>query len=841
MNLNDLFEGTGLSPDTLASYKEKAGAEATAADKAGNFKKGDKRFAGVVKATKKQFDNDAKGIKEGVDNLNDDDWYEIAADTKSIVGTINQRPQGAVMGRPVKLPNGNYAVKGMQAKYMGLSQGMSEASGIDDTDTIGFSVNSEAAYTAVMDQFGDHIDHDETSGIMYVSASMWPNVEAVAFDADGEGATQDDGYEHTDSPEQGMSEARSTDDPFDDMVEDYLDWLSARNMFVNNNTREEEKASIIADLKSGVVHPDELDYAMSSNQGVAEAAKKGLYYNVNKRKAAGTSRDADSPKAPTAQAWKDAAKTAKNEGVAEGLSKRDQKDVDAIKAAIERLQSQLKQPNVDKSEIQSRISQETKRLALYKQGMAEAQNDYFKRRRDEEDRIAGTKAPAKRTPKQTDYEKKRKQQGVAEHKGVKHRYQMTHPDGSKMKFTATDDADAKRQAREHGAKSLSKFKSGEYNKVAEGAEWHGSDTDRSWYDGYKDAPVRVKVKNTSGMGGQPAGTYTVRSFTKVGPNNAEFTVNSQGREMTASLDLDNPKTYIDKNYDKQYAYDFYSGRMPITPRQAFNLIQVKKQPSNIGKEGVAEGYDEWRAQELEKLRTRHPEGTGSTPSKTLAKLMRIPGFSKVSPAEQHRVAKAVDGYLARDMSFDQALVLAQKKGVAEGTVMYGEPENKESFRVTYYDPKYDEQRTSIIKSRNETAALDFCSGKGYDVLDIQRQDVAEDIVDTVKRGIKNVKRGLKGWDKDTFGPGGEELGNPRGIVTRNKSYDDEKIKRLHAAGTAPMEFPFRQGDFAGKDKHSPGGLQQRVLDREMKKRGLGEAETGEGQHDLDAIKRFLAK
>ena len=45
---------------------------------------------------------------------------------------------------------------------------------------------------------------------------------------------------------------------------------------------------------------------------------KGLYYNVNKRKAAGTSRPASSPKAPTAQAWKDAAKTAKNEDVAEG-------------------------------------------------------------------------------------------------------------------------------------------------------------------------------------------------------------------------------------------------------------------------------------------------------------------------------------------------------------------------------------------------------------------------------------------------------------------------------------------------------------------------------------------
>lgn len=53
-------------------------------------------------------------------------------------------------------------------------------------------------------------------------------------------------------------------------------------------------------------------------------------------------------------------------------------------------------------------------VAKVTKGVAEATNDYFKRRKDEEDRIAGTKPPAKRTPKQTDYEKKRKQQGVAE-------------------------------------------------------------------------------------------------------------------------------------------------------------------------------------------------------------------------------------------------------------------------------------------------------------------------------------------------------------------------------------------------------------------------------------------
>jgi hypothetical protein len=60
----------------------------------------------------------------------------------------------------------------------------------------------------------------------------------------------------------------------------------------------------------------------SDEQGVAEAAKHGLYYNVNKRKKAGTSRDASSPKAPTAQAWKDAAKTAKKEDIAESEEKR---------------------------------------------------------------------------------------------------------------------------------------------------------------------------------------------------------------------------------------------------------------------------------------------------------------------------------------------------------------------------------------------------------------------------------------------------------------------------------------------------------------------------------------
>jgi len=49
-----------LSTELLGRYKKAAGAAASAADAAGDFAKGNKRFAGITKATKKQFANSAK-------------------------------------------------------------------------------------------------------------------------------------------------------------------------------------------------------------------------------------------------------------------------------------------------------------------------------------------------------------------------------------------------------------------------------------------------------------------------------------------------------------------------------------------------------------------------------------------------------------------------------------------------------------------------------------------------------------------------------------------------------------------------------------------------------------
>jgi hypothetical protein len=53
-----------LSTNQLARYKTAAARDAKRADQEGDFKRGDKRLSGMVQATKKQFDNDAKKVDE---------------------------------------------------------------------------------------------------------------------------------------------------------------------------------------------------------------------------------------------------------------------------------------------------------------------------------------------------------------------------------------------------------------------------------------------------------------------------------------------------------------------------------------------------------------------------------------------------------------------------------------------------------------------------------------------------------------------------------------------------------------------------------------------------------
>jgi hypothetical protein len=93
---------------------------------------------------------------------------------------------------------------------------------------------------------------------------------------------------------------------------------------------------------------------------------------------------------------------------------------------------------------------------------------------------------------------------------------------------------------------------------------------------------------------------------------------------------------------------------------------------------------------------------------------------------------------------------------------------------------------------------------------------------TIGKAVKSVKRGMQGW-------GSIPIREPQEIVTRNKGYD-EQIKMLHQTR--------RRGEHTAP-KHSPQDLQNRVVDREMKKRGLGEQGVAEGSWHLPgSFKRY---
>ena len=53
-----------VSMELLGRYKKAAGADARAADKEGDFKRGDKRFGGMIRATKKEFQKAAQNLSE---------------------------------------------------------------------------------------------------------------------------------------------------------------------------------------------------------------------------------------------------------------------------------------------------------------------------------------------------------------------------------------------------------------------------------------------------------------------------------------------------------------------------------------------------------------------------------------------------------------------------------------------------------------------------------------------------------------------------------------------------------------------------------------------------------
>jgi hypothetical protein len=79
-----------LTSNLLARYKTRASADAKAADQAGNYKKGDRRFKGILKATTKQFDNDLK--KHNQSDVRKEEIEDWEKEDKS-VATYGKKPK----------------------------------------------------------------------------------------------------------------------------------------------------------------------------------------------------------------------------------------------------------------------------------------------------------------------------------------------------------------------------------------------------------------------------------------------------------------------------------------------------------------------------------------------------------------------------------------------------------------------------------------------------------------------------------------------------------------------------------------------------------------------------
>jgi hypothetical protein len=112
-----------LSTELLGKYKTAAGADAKAADAAGNYTKGDKRFKGINKATNKQFDNDLKKhgqMKEGTLQGNIGGGDAMNTTTSAPSGSTSK---DTTMGKKIK---GFKFFNGENDKQMNMNQPVKE-------------------------------------------------------------------------------------------------------------------------------------------------------------------------------------------------------------------------------------------------------------------------------------------------------------------------------------------------------------------------------------------------------------------------------------------------------------------------------------------------------------------------------------------------------------------------------------------------------------------------------------------------------------------------------------------------------------------------------------------
>jgi hypothetical protein len=120
-----------------------------------------------------------------------------AAYQKRAQGVDEVAPPGANAERMVKHIKQGYSKDGKltgkekaiayATTWKAHNQGQVEEA---SADQVGFHLDTERAYNAVMERFGDVVEQDQESGMMTVPRRYWLQLEQVAHDADGIGAIE---------------------------------------------------------------------------------------------------------------------------------------------------------------------------------------------------------------------------------------------------------------------------------------------------------------------------------------------------------------------------------------------------------------------------------------------------------------------------------------------------------------------------------------------------------------------------------------------------------------------------------------------------------------------------
>jgi hypothetical protein len=194
LDMHTDHEYNNLSDRDLQAVKSHQRELADKLGKPGAKKQGDIASHIQINRARSQYDQEQAHRRKVLDA---EKIKRQARDAKRQQGVAEVAPPGARAERMVKHIKQGYAKDGKltgkekaiayATTWKAHNQGQVEEA---SADLVGFHLDTERAYNAVMERFGDVVEQDQESGMMTVPRRYWLQLEQVAYDADGIGAIE---------------------------------------------------------------------------------------------------------------------------------------------------------------------------------------------------------------------------------------------------------------------------------------------------------------------------------------------------------------------------------------------------------------------------------------------------------------------------------------------------------------------------------------------------------------------------------------------------------------------------------------------------------------------------